>query len=53
MSEVADDMMDEAAEWAYESEECENGHRFIERGWGCPQCETDAEEQAQKGDSDE
>lgn len=49
MGDVADDMMDEAMRWAYDSEVCENGHRYIDDGHGCWPCEL-AREEAGMGD---
>lgn len=46
MGDVADDMMNEAHSWAYDSETCPKGHRYLDIGWGCPTCEILEEEKA-------
>lgn len=43
MSDITDDMRDDATAWAYDSQVCERGHRFIPSEWGCPVCETENE----------
>lgn len=50
MGYVADDMQNEAMRWAYDSQVCENGHRYVEDGWGCYTCEMEREE---AGEEDE
>lgn len=45
MGDITEDMQNEAMRWADEVETCSNGHRFIDDGWGCYQCELSAEEE--------
>ena len=44
MSDEADRMMDEAMDAADRVEVCERGHRYVDDGWGCYECELEAEE---------
>lgn len=44
MGDMAEVAADEAMRWAYESELCERGHRYLPGPHGCPQCEMENEE---------